>query len=249
MSVRRSEGARLLAEWPEALAVASMALARRCADGATIWCWSPRWPQHAEHVAVEFVHPVIVGTRALPAEVVDGPEPLQVLRTVVRAGDVLVLVGEASTTELGDVSRRAPAWGVETIWIGCGPPPPAGAADHLVWLDAVSGPAAAAAFDGRLVLSYHVLWELTHVCFEHPGLLAESADDDACATDVHGHCVTCADEGILGEVAAVVGSAAVVRTPAGLVDIDATLVEPVESGDLVLVHAGVAISRLGGSAS
>ena len=22
--------------------------------------------------------------------------------------------------------------------------------------------------DGRLVLLYHVLWELTHVCFEHP---------------------------------------------------------------------------------
>ena len=24
---------------------------------------------------------------------------------------------------------------------------------------------------GRFVLLYHLLWELTHVCFEHPGLL------------------------------------------------------------------------------
>ena len=24
---------------------------------------------------------------------------------------------------------------------------------------------------GRFVLMYHLLWELTHVCFEHPGLL------------------------------------------------------------------------------
>ena len=48
---------------------------------------------------------------------------------------------------------------------------------------------------GRFVLMYHLLWELTHVCFEHPGLLTETADD--CADEV---CVTCSDEGRLGEV-------------------------------------------------
>ena len=47
------------------------------------------------------------------------------------------------------------------------------AADHVVWVDgheSESG-SASAVHDGRLVLLYHVLWELTHVCFEHPGLL------------------------------------------------------------------------------
>ena len=49
------------------LARASLALARRFSAGATMWCASPNWPFHAHHVAVEFVHPVIVGKRALPA--------------------------------------------------------------------------------------------------------------------------------------------------------------------------------------
>nr|MDQ3293690.1 hydrogenase assembly protein HupF [Actinomycetota bacterium] len=50
-----------------ALATAALSLARRFAAGGTLWCWSPGSPEHARHVAVEFVHPVIVGTRALPA--------------------------------------------------------------------------------------------------------------------------------------------------------------------------------------
>ncbi len=45
---------------------------------------------------------------------------------------------------------------------------------------------------GRFVLMYHLLWELTHVCFEHPGLLKP--------TDEETVCVTCGDEGRLGEV-------------------------------------------------
>ena len=53
------------------------------------------------------------------------------------------------------------------MWIGVGPAPPAGSADHVLWLS--DDPLAR--HDGRLVLAYHLLWELTHVCFEHPGLL------------------------------------------------------------------------------
>ena len=44
------------------------------------------------------------------------------------------------------------------------------------------------------MLLYHLLWELTHVCFEHPGLLTEP---DECTDEV---CITCSDEGRLGEV-------------------------------------------------
>ena len=53
------------------LATAALALARRFAHGGTLWCWAPGAPHHAQHVAVEFVHPVIVGTRALPAVALD----------------------------------------------------------------------------------------------------------------------------------------------------------------------------------
>ena len=51
-----------------------------------------------------------------------------------------------------------------------------------------------------MVLVYHVLWELTHVCFEHAGLLTPDAEE--CDDDV---CITCSDEGRLAEVIAAAG--------------------------------------------
>ena len=65
----------------ERLARAAFDLARRFASGATMWCVAPEWPEHARHVAVEFVHPVIVGKRALPAVAIEGRDPVAALRT------------------------------------------------------------------------------------------------------------------------------------------------------------------------
>jgi hydrogenase maturation factor len=63
-----------------------------------------------------------------------------------------------------------------------------------------------------------------------------------CADDV---CVTCSDEGRLGEVLAPSADGlARVRTAKGTESVATTLVEPVGIGDLVLVHAGMAITRL-----
>jgi hypothetical protein len=223
-----------------ALALAALALARRCAAGATIWCVAPGWPSHARHVAVEFVHPVIVGKRALPARTVEGPGLVEKLRLLCRRGDVLVAVSGPDPA-VADAVRRAGAWGVTTVWIGAGERPPAGSADHVLWCEEDE---AAAAYGGRLVLRYHLLWELAHVCFEHPGLVAAgSADQDECEGPV---CTTCADEGRLGEVVSLAPhSLAKVRTPAGVEDVDTSLVEGVRPGDLVLVHAGTAISVVG----
>jgi len=193
----------------EDLARAALALARRFAAGATMWCLAPAWPEHARHVAVEFVHPVIMGKRALPAVSVVDPDPVAALRATVRAGDVLVAISPADDPVVQSAMRRAGAWGVTTLWIGPGRRPPAGAADHVLWID---GPTGGAAHDGRLVLRYHVLWELTHVCFEHPGLLAPS--EAAC--ELGTACVTCSDEGLLAEVVAVPdATAASVRTAGG----------------------------------
>jgi len=218
----------------EALARASLALARRFSEGATMWCASPEWPFHARHVAVEFVHPVIVGKRALPAVTVPPSADLVArLRASVATGDIVVALADADDRRVVEAMRRGEAWGVETVWIGAGSSrPPVGAADHVIWLG-TDEPLEASE---RFVRIYHLLWELTHVCFEHPGLLKEPGLD--CTEEV---CVTCSDEGRPAEVVSVNGDEALVRTPTGRETVDVSLIEPPAPGDLVLVHAGFAI--------
>jgi hypothetical protein len=223
-----------IAALPGDLAVASLTLARAFSGGATMWCVAPGLEAHAHHVAVEFVHPVIMGKRALPAAVVDGPDPIGALRALGRPGDLLLAVSGASDPLVASAMRRAGAWGLTTVWIGEGPRPAPGAADFVLWVDDDPN----AAWSGRYVLLYHLLWELTHVCFEHPGLLR--AAPDACTDEV---CVTCSDEGRLAEVVSVgPDERAQVRTPAGLEAVDTSLIGAARPGDLVLVHAGSALS-------
>ncbi|OBK51120.1 HypC/HybG/HupF family hydrogenase formation chaperone [Mycobacterium sp. 1081908.1] len=224
----------LSAELAEDLAATAFTLAKRFAAGATMWSIAPSWEPHALHIAVEFVHPVIVGKRALPAVALTGPELVDLVRVSVRPGDIVVAVSGADDAQVRSVMRRSPAWGATTIWIGSGERPAAGMADHVLWLD---DPDPRVPATGGFVLFYHLLWELTHVCFEHPGLLK-----DECSEDV---CVTCGDEGRLGEVvSASEHGQATVRTARGVEDVITTLVDPVAAGELVLVHAGTAISRL-----
>ena len=216
------------------LARASLALARRFFAGGTMWCASPAWPFHSHHVAVEFVHPVIMGKRALPAVTVPADEDLlATLRTTARTGDMIVAVAPGDDAAVGAVMRRGDAWGVETVWIGAGPRPPAGAAKHVLWLD-VDDPLEASE---QFVRVYHLLWELVHVCFEHRGLLKP----DVCLDDV---CITCSDEGRPAEVLAVAGDEAVVRTAEGRESVDTSIIDQPSPGDLLLVHAGTAIRNL-----
>ena len=218
------------------LARAALALARRFAAPrpATMWCTSPAWAFHAHHVAVEFVHPVIMGKRALPAVTVPpGTDLVAALRTSVRPGDIIVALADAPDREVADVMRRAPAWGAETVWIGAGSRPEPGAADHVLWLE-TSDPLQASE---QFVRIYHLLWELTHVCFEHPGLLKPQE----CTDEV---CITCSDEGRLAEVVRAEGDEAEVRTAEGRERIDTSLIDPPRPGDLLLVHAGSAIGAL-----
>ncbi|WP_102142504.1 hydrogenase assembly protein HupF [Mycobacterium hubeiense] len=219
------------------LAAASFALAQRFSAGATMWCVAPAFSPHAQHIAVEFVHPVIVGKRALPAVALAGPDLLGQVRVSARAGDVLIAVADAADPDVRAVMRRAAAWGITTIWIGNGDRPEHGAADHVLWLD---DPDPTLPTTGEFVLLYHLLWELTHVCFEHPGLL--TAPSQECTDDV---CITCSDEGRLGEVlmTAADGTASV-RTASGTETVVTTLAGPLSRGDLVLIHAGMAISKL-----
>jgi hypothetical protein len=225
------------------LAAAALDLARRFHDGATLWVISPQWEPHAHHVAVEFVHPVIMGKRALPSVALVEPDPVAQARVASQPGDLLIAVASADEPAVIDAMRRAQAWGVLTLWIGSGPRPPVGAANHVLWIDS-DDPMVPAT--GRLVLMYHLLWELTHVCFEHPGLLKAPAQER-----IDEVCVTCSDEGRLGEVvlepspeSSDATGQALVRTANGEEWVDTTLLGEVRANDLVLVHAGAAITRL-----
>ena len=222
----------------QALATTALTLARRFSAGATMWCVAPEWPSHARHVAVEFVHPVIVGTRALPAQSLEGPEIEQVLRLLARPGDILLLVGSAGA-DTGDLLSRAEAWGLTRVWLGAGLRPASHEADHLVWSGAHNP--GLAAYSGEVVLLYHLLWELTHVVFEHPGLLTP---EPACTDEA---CITCSDEGRVAEVRSVFGGGLVEVIVEGKPEtVDASLVDPVGPGDLLLIHAGVALTELAG---
>jgi hypothetical protein len=223
------------------LAAAALDLARRFHNGATLWVISPQWEPHAHHVAVEFVHPVIMGKRALPSVALVEPDPVAQARVASQPGDLLIAVASADEPAVIDAMRRAQAWGVLTLWIGSGPRPPVGAADHVLWIDS-DDPMVPAT--GRFVLMYHLLWELTHVCFEHPGLLKPPTQE--CSDEV---CVICSDDGQLGEVVLEpnperADDRALVRMATGEEWVDTTLVGQVRANDLVLVHAGTAITRL-----
>jgi hypothetical protein len=216
------------------LAATAFTLAKRFAAGATMWSIAPSCEPHALHIAVEFVHPVIMGKRALPAVALTGPDLVELVRVSARPGDIVVAVSGADDALVRSVMRRSPAWGATTIWIGSGQRPAAGMADHVLWLD---DPDPRVPATGGFVLFYHLLWELTHVCFEHSGLLKPECSEEVC--------VTCSDEGRLGEVlSASADGQATVRTARGVENVVTALVDPVAAGELVLVHAGTAISKL-----
>src|ERR1700727_4043307 len=221
-AIDRGLGAELAAD----LASAAFTLAKRFAAGATMWSIAPSWEPHALHIAVEFVHRVIMEKRALPAVALTGTNLVDLVRVSVRPGDIVIGVGAAADLELRSVMRRSPAWGATTIWIGSGERPAAGAADHVLWLD---DPDPRVPATGGFVLFYHLLWELTHVCFEHSGLLKSEGAESVC--------VTCSDEGRLGEVmTASTDGQAPVRTARGVEDVVTTLIDPVGAGELGLVQ-------------
>jgi len=139
----------------------------------------------AQHVAVEFVHPVIVGKRALPA--------ISLTSDVATLTGVANRIGLAETfahqirflAEPADIAlglstdgncanvlrglEEARSLGLLTVALTGGDGGSVvGAADHVL---------VAASDDPRVVKEvhvtmYHVLWELVHVFLETPGVIA-----------------------------------------------------------------------------
>jgi len=75
------------------------------------------------------------------------------------------------------------------------------------------------------------------------------AGDATCELDADGHCVTCSDEALTARVLRVdqetgIALVEIVAEKYTTEEIDITLVESVDPGDLLLVHGGVAIANL-----
>ncbi len=185
---RRNEPAAGLAAQADAVAQACHAMAVRFHQGGKLVVFGTGAAStDAQHVAVEFVHPVIVGKRALPAislttdvatvtgiaerEGMDAIFSHQ-LRYLAAPGDIAlgicataycgsVLSGLATAREVGLLTIALT--GREGQAIGGGP-----AADHVLVADSD---------DPRVVKEmhvtmYHLLWELVHVFLEQPGTLS-----------------------------------------------------------------------------
>jgi len=176
------------ADQAAAVAAACHDMAIRFHQGGKLVVFGTGGPStDAQHVAVEFVHPVIVGKRALPAisltsdvATVTGvaaargmagifahqirflAEPADIALGIAADGDCpSVLAGLRAASELGMLTIGLV--GGDGGAIAASP-----AVNHLL---------TARSADPRIVkemhvTAYHVLWELVHVFFEQPGILA-----------------------------------------------------------------------------
>jgi D-sedoheptulose 7-phosphate isomerase len=185
---RRIAPARELAAQAGAVAAACHAMAVRFHQGGRLVVFGTGGAStDAQHVAVEFVHPVIVGKRALPAISLttdvatvtgvaarDGMDAIfaHQIRYLAAPEDIaLGISADGNCPSVRAGLAAASERGLLTIALAGGDGGAlrdSPAVDHLL---------VAASADPRVVKElqvtiYHVLWELVHVFFEQPGVLA-----------------------------------------------------------------------------
>ncbi len=151
----------------ERLARLCHAMAERFARGGRLVALglSPQARSDVRHVTVEFVHPVIVGKRALPAIGLarDGGPLVSQVELVVEPDDIAIAFGadEAGGDEVSAALAAAREAGCLTLAFA-----PTGAEWEL------EPPSDDPFIRQELAeTAYHVLWELVHVFFDHRGLL------------------------------------------------------------------------------
>ncbi len=140
------------------LAAASREMAERFLRGGRLLAFG-RGPyaSDAQHVAVEFVHPVIVGKRALPA--LDLSAAFETwLPALVRPDDIVMGFGPPEGDEaVTRVLRHAAERGAQTFAL------PGSEGSY-----AVASPSADSFVHQEMIeVLYHTLWETVHVFFEH----------------------------------------------------------------------------------
>jgi D-sedoheptulose 7-phosphate isomerase len=183
----RSDPTQALAGQADAVAAACHAMAVRFHRGGKLVVFGVGGSStDAQHVAVEFVHPVIVGKRALPAISLttdvatvtgiaerDGVAAIFAHQIRFLAGPADIALGisdDGNSVSVQAGLEAAAALGLLTIALVGGDGgriAASGVVDHLLL---------APSADPRVVkemhvTTYHVLWELVHVFFEQPGVL------------------------------------------------------------------------------
>jgi D-sedoheptulose 7-phosphate isomerase len=232
------------------LARACHAMARAFARGGTLIPFGVgAAATDAAHAAVEFMHPVIVGKRALPAIAPSNdPTGASTLSRLADPDDIALAISHgAADPETVRFVEAARARGLLTIAMT------GGSAEPLPGL----GPASDGGYrfevpsrDPAIVqetqeTAYHVLWELVHVFFEQPGLLEEAS----AAEEQPEACITCGDVAVQARVVEVQGPTAIVERQGAFEQVAADLIEGLQRGETVLCHAGVALERVAAGSS
>jgi D-sedoheptulose 7-phosphate isomerase len=166
LQARRQVGAAFFAPRAEEIARLCHRMAERFARGGRLLAIgvSPAARSDVRHVAVEFVHPVIVGKRALPALGLVGASAAvdAELELAAETDDIVMAFGEpgdgpALAAAVAAARRRGCLTiAFSTLGAECELEPPTG--DPFIRQEIAE-------------TAYHVLWELVHVFFEHRGLL------------------------------------------------------------------------------
>jgi len=165
----------------EQIAQACWAMAKRFHQGGRLLAFgNGAAATDAQHISVEFVHPVIVGKRALPALALTNDNS-SLSREYASFGDRIAVLARSQDIALGlspdgncanvlEALERAHRLGMLTVGLAGGD---GGGMLHaeLNYRFVVHSSDAFAVQETHETL-YHVLWELVHVFFEHEGLLS-----------------------------------------------------------------------------
>jgi D-sedoheptulose 7-phosphate isomerase len=167
----------------EQIAQACWAMARRFHQGGRLLAFgNGAWATDAQHISVEFVHPVIVGKRALPAlaltndsatlSTINAAEAIFVrqIRVLARPQDIALGFSPdgncANVLAALDEARRM---GLLTLGLGGGDGGHMQQANlNFSFIIPTRDPMVIQETHETL---YHVLWELVHIFFEHEGML------------------------------------------------------------------------------
>ncbi|MBV8821542.1 MAG: SIS domain-containing protein [Ktedonobacteraceae bacterium] len=176
------------------IAEACWAMARRFHQGGRLLAFgNGAWATDAQHVSVEFVHPVIVGKRALPAlaltndsatisGLMSGAESAasfaRQLNVLARPQDIAMgFSPDGSCANIIAALTRAKHLGLLTLALVGGNggllKQRAVAGDRLIDFCFVVPTRDPLLIQETHETLYHVLWELVHIFFEHEGLLNE----------------------------------------------------------------------------
>lgn len=225
----------------------------------------------AQHIAVEFTHPVVVGKAALPAlsltddvatltaiAAADGFDDVFAAQVRLLASEGDIALGLSVDGRCGNVLRgledahRSGLLTVALLGGDGGVIARSDAVDHAV----VASSDLPCVVKELHVTTYHIMWELVHVLLEQPALpsapssaaspapssAAPRAARSAAPSTADAACVTCADAASPARVRRLLdGDLAVVETATGPEEVSVALVAA-EPGDVVLVHAGEAIA-------